>query len=128
MEIADIFVVNKADRPGAADARRDLDGMLELSGRVSWRPPIVCTVATTGDGVDELFEAITRHRAHMESSGDAQRRRKQRLREELRGLVAARMHERAAEVCDGAAFDAQVEAVTARQRDPYAAADALLGG
>src|ERR1700682_4517979 len=62
LEIADIFVVNKADRPGAADAVRDLAGMLELSGDRAWRSPVVQTVATTGEGVDELFGALPAHR------------------------------------------------------------------
>ncbi len=111
LEIADIFVVNKADRPGAADAVRDLAGMLELSGDRGWRPPIVQTVATTGDGVDELFDAITAHRMHLESSGEADARRRARLREELRGLVAAHMQERADAVCSGPGFDAVVDEV-----------------
>jgi LAO/AO transport system kinase len=126
LEIANIFVVNKADRPGAADAVRDLAGMLELSGSPAWRPPIVQTVATTGEGVDELFDAITAHRAHLESTGEAEMRRRARLREELRGLVAAHMQERADVVCSGPGFDAIVGEVAARTRDPYSAADALL--
>ena len=90
MEIADVFVVNKADRPGAAETESDLVGMLELSSRHAWRPPIVRTVATTGEGVDELFDAVVAHRAHLEATGDAEARRRDRLREELRGLVARR--------------------------------------
>ncbi len=126
MEIADIFVVNKADRPGAADTRRDLEGMLELSGTLAWRPPIVCTVAMTGEGVDELFDAIVRHRAHMESSGEAERRRTQRLRDELRALLAARVQERVDALCSGEEFDDAVARVAERASDPYHAVDALL--
>jgi len=128
LEIADIFVVNKADRAGAADAVRDLAGMLELSGDRAWRPPVLQTVATTGEGVDELFDAITAHRTHLESTGEADARRRARLREELKGLVAAHMQERADAVCSGAGFDAIVDEVAARTRDPYSAADALLRG
>jgi LAO/AO transport system kinase len=126
LEIADIFVVNKADRPGAADAVRDLQGMLELSGTLAWRPPIIETVATTGDGVDALFESVCAHRTHLESTGEAERRRRLRLREELRALVAAHMLERTVAVCSGPAFDAVVDEVASRTRDPYSAADALL--
>jgi LAO/AO transport system kinase len=126
LEIADIFVVNKADRPGAADAVRDLRGMLELSGAFAWEPPIIETTATTGDGVDALFDAIVAHRAHLESTGEGQTRRRARLREELRGLVAARLHARADALCDGERFEAAVEAVANREHDPYTAADALL--
>ncbi len=128
LEIADIFVVNKADRAGAADAVRDLAGMLELSGERAWRPPVLQTVATTGEGVDELFDAITAHRAHLESTGEAETRRRARLREELRGLVAAHMLERSDALCRGPEFDAIVDEVAARTRDPYSAADALLRG
>src|SRR6267378_7311950 len=101
LEIADVFVVNKADRDGAADTVRDLAGMLELSSRRTWQPPIVRTVATTGEGVDELFEAIVAHRAHLEATGDADARRRARLREELRGLVAAEMLDRASTLSSG---------------------------
>jgi len=126
MEIADVFVVNKADRPGAAETAADLAAMLELSTRRVWRPPIVGTVATTGAGVDELFDAIAAHKAHVESSGEADARRRARLREELRGLVAAEMEARASALCDGPRFDAIVDEVAARTRSPYAAADELL--
>lgn len=127
MEIADVFVVNKADRPGAAETVSDLGGMLELSSRRAWRPPIVRTVATTGEGVDELFEAIAAHRAHLETTGDADDRRRSRLREELRGLVAAAMLERASALCSGPRFETLVDEVASRARDPYSVAEELLG-
>jgi LAO/AO transport system kinase len=126
LEIADIFVVNKADRPGAADAVRDLEGMLELGGQRAWRPPVLRTVATTGEGVEELFEAIVRHRAQLEASGEAVARRRSRLHDELRGLVAARLEQQVDALCEGEQFDALVEQVMDRTTDPYAAADALL--
>ena len=71
MEIADVFAINKADRKGVDETRRDLEQMLDLSDLPpdAWRPPIVATVATTGDGVPELWEAINAHRAHAEASG-----------------------------------------------------------
>jgi LAO/AO transport system kinase len=126
MEIADVFVVNKADRPGSAETQSDLVGMLELSSRRAWRPPIVRTVATTGEGVDELFEAIAAHRSHLEATGDADARRRARLREELRGLVGAEMLERAAKLTNGQRFETIVDDVARRVRDPYSAADELL--
>jgi LAO/AO transport system kinase len=126
LEIADVFVVNKADRPGAAETVSDLAGMLELSSRRSWQPPIVRTVATTGEGIDELFDAIASHKAHLEATGDADERRKSRLREELRGLVGAEMLERAAALSRGPRFEALVDEVADRTRDPYSAAEELL--
>ena len=66
LEIADVFVINKADRPGRRRTRRDLERMLDLTDASGWRPPIVATTATTGDGVDELWAAIGAHRAHLD--------------------------------------------------------------
>ena len=121
-----MFVVNKADRAGVAETQSDLAGMLELASRRVWRPPIVRTVATTGEGVDELFEAIVAHRAHLEETGDADARRRARLEEELRALVAAEMLDRASKLCSGPRFEAIVDEVVRRARDPYAAVDELL--
>ncbi len=126
MEIADIFVVNKADRPGTDATVADLQGMLELSARRVWQPPVVRTVATTGDGVDELFDAVAKHRVHLESTGEAATRRNARLREELRALVAARVEEQTEARCHGRRFDALVAEVAARTRDPYSAIDTLM--
>lgn len=127
LEIADIFVINKADREGAPDTRRDLDMMLEMSDLTDWRPPIVDTVATTGQGVDELWQAIADHRGHIERSGALERRREERVRHELHDIVLQRLHERASLICSGEAFDAAADAVLSRELDPYAAADKLMG-
>jgi len=126
LEVADVFVVNKADRPGTDETVSDLRGMLELSRARSWTPPVLRTVATTGDGVDELFDAIVKHRAHLEATGEDATRRDARLREELLALVAARSDEQARATCRGPAFDAIVERVEARTLDPYSAVDELL--
>ena len=69
MEIADVFVVNKADRAGAGDTVRDLVQMLALAPREDWQPPVVETIATTGEGVDRLWEEIGRHHDHLAASG-----------------------------------------------------------
>lgn len=127
LEIADVFVVNKADRPGADDAARDLRQMLELSGTRPWTPPIVETVATTGAGVDEMFDAIRSHRAHLEAGGRLERRRAERLADELRRIVLERLARRTDAVCVGERFDEIVARVAARDVDPYTAADELLG-
>jgi LAO/AO transport system kinase len=100
--------------------------MLELAGHLAWTPPIVRTVATTGDGVDELWDAVGRHRVHLEADGRLARRRRDRLAAELRAIVAERLARRADAICAGPDFDALVDAVAARTKDPYDAADALL--
>ena len=127
LEIADVFVVNKADRPGAADTRRDLEQMLELSAaKDGWRPPIIETVARDGVGVDELWAALADHEAHLESTGQLQRRRADRLDRELRAIVAERLHERALALCAGYEWQRLHDDVLARRLDPWSASDYLL--
>jgi len=126
LEIADVLVVNKADREGAADTVRDLQVMLELAGERDWRPPIVETVATDSRGIGDLWRAVLDHRAHLEADGRLERRRDARLREELRAIVHERLRAGADERCSGERFDRLVEKVAARELDPYAAADELL--
>jgi LAO/AO transport system kinase len=128
MEIADVFVINKADRKGVDETRRDLEQMLDLSDLPAdaWRPPIVATVANTGDGVTDLWDAVLRHRAHAESSGLLAERRTFRMREELREIVAQRLRERARELTSGERWDQLTEAVVGRTVDPWTAADEML--
>jgi len=126
LEIADIFVINKADRPGAREARRDLDQMLDLSQLGSWRPPIVETVAADGTGVAELWATIAEHRAYLLETDALLPRRATRLAEELRRVLAARLAEQIEHLAEGEAFSAQVTALVEGRTDPYAAAAALL--
>ncbi|HVX21264.1 MAG TPA: methylmalonyl Co-A mutase-associated GTPase MeaB [Acidimicrobiales bacterium] len=126
LEVADLFVINKADRPGAREARRDLQQMLDLSMTGDWRPPIVDTVAATGDGVDALWAEVARHRAHLAASGLLAARRRQRLTQELRRVLVARLLRRVEEVAAGAAFADAVAALADGRIDPYDAADLLL--
>jgi LAO/AO transport system kinase len=126
LEIADVFVVNKADRDGVADTVRDLDMMLDLSAAADWRPPIVRTTATDGSGVDELWQVIGAHRAHLTGGGGLVRRRRVRLRDELRDIVAARLRADTDARCSGDGFEKLVDQVVAREVDPYEAAGRLL--
>jgi len=126
LEIADIFVVNKADRLGTDATVSDLSAMLDLSPGTGWKPPIVRTVATTGEGVDELWQQINAHRKSLESNGAITVRRRERLAAELRALVAEQLLARSGDVASGARFDALVDDVASRTTDPYSAVDALL--
>ncbi|HEY8217423.1 MAG TPA: methylmalonyl Co-A mutase-associated GTPase MeaB [Acidimicrobiia bacterium] len=126
LEIADVFAINKADRPGVDDTARDLAQMLELSAPRSWTPPVVQTIATDGTGVDALHDAIQAHRAHLEHDGELGRRRQARARDEIRSIVVARLTSGAASACEGPAFEALVERVVQRELDPYRAAEELL--
>jgi LAO/AO transport system kinase len=126
LEIADLFVVNKADRPGADETVRDLEGMLELSGDLAWRPPVLRTVATEGTGVAELRDALQAHRQFLEANGLVESRRRDRVRDELRAVVAEQLREQAAGLGSGPRFEALVEKVAARELDPFTAAAELL--
>jgi LAO/AO transport system kinase len=130
MEIADVFVINKSDRKGADDTRRDLEQMLDLSEIPpgAWRPPIVATVATDGRGVPELWERVNEHREFITASGELERRRRFRLREELREIVARRLEQKAREICTGDEWDRLTDDVVTRTTDPWSAADAMLRG
>ena len=128
MEIADVFVINKADRKGVEETRRDLEQMLDLSDlpHDAWRPTIVTTVANTGEGVPELWDAVLEHREHAESSGLLEERRRFRSSEELREIVANRLRERAREICTGDRWDEVTGEVTEQRLDPWSAADEML--
>ena len=130
IEIADVFVVNKADRDGAEQVARDLRYMQSLGGRHSdagaWRPPIVKTVAARGDGVDKLVEAIEKHRAWMDEHGELARRRRARVAAEIEAIALGTVKERFAQVHGSAALDAAAARVVSGDSDPYTAADELV--
>jgi LAO/AO transport system kinase len=130
MEIADIFVINKADRKGVDDTRRDLEQMLDLSDldHDAWRPPIIPVIATDGTGVTTMWDTVLEHRAFIEASGELLRRRAFRLREELREIVARRLEQRAREIATGERWEALQQQVLDRQLDPWGAADEMLSG
>jgi LAO/AO transport system kinase len=128
LEVADVFCVNKADRPGAAEARRDLEQMLDMSAARDWRPPVVDTVATEGAGVEDLWAAILAHQATQAASGSLARERADRVRLELSRILARRLLEQAEARTVGDAFDAVCAQVVAGEVDPWEAADRLLDG
>jgi LAO/AO transport system kinase len=128
MEIADIFVINKADRKGVEETQRDLMQMLDLGAMPhdAWRPPIIPAVGTTGQGVTDIWDAVLAHRSASEASGELERRRTFRLREELREIIANRLGRRAREICTGDRWDELTDEVVARTTDPWTAADEML--
>ncbi len=124
LEIADVFVVNKADREGVERTVAELTMSLDLAPAASpWRPPIVRTVATRGEGVAGAREAFEAHLQYLKASGEALRRRRSRARARLRALLEARFHR---EIEEDAAkpegLEEAVERLTRREMDPYAAA------
>jgi LAO/AO transport system kinase len=130
MEIADVFVINKADRAGVEETRRDLEQMLELSDlpHDAWRPPIIPTVASSGEGIEAMWDAVLAHRRQAEATGVLAERRSFRAGEELREIVTNRLRERARTICTGDRWDALTDEVVAQSTDPWTAADAMLAG
>jgi LAO/AO transport system kinase len=126
LEVADVFVINKADRPGVREARRDLEQMLDLARPGAWRPEIVDTTATEAEGVSELWTAVARHRAHLLSAGQLTGRRADRLALELRRVLLARTEVHIDELVASEEFNSSVKALVAGELDPYQAADRLL--
>jgi LAO/AO transport system kinase len=126
MEVADIFVINKSDRPGAKETERDLEQMLELSAPTEWRPPIVKTVAATGEGVAELLGCLRDHRAFVESSGQLAERRRRRTLEELREIVIHTLEQRAYAALGGEQVERLQEEVLERKLSPYDAAEKII--
>jgi LAO/AO transport system kinase len=129
MEIADIFVVNKADRDGADRAAASLEALLSLQtyGGGDWRPPIIMTEATTGKGVAELLETIERFRVHSQPAQETRRRARAafRLRELLAGRFVRHVEER---VLAEGELDALLDRIAARELDPYTAVEQILAG
>jgi LAO/AO transport system kinase len=126
MEIADLFVINKADRPGVAETRRDLEQMLELSDLGDWRPPIVATVGATGEGLDELWKTIASHQEYLVTSGVLTQRRAARAEDELRSIVVGVLNERAEEHWRGAELAELRRDLAERRVDPWTAAEEIL--
>jgi LAO/AO transport system kinase len=126
LEIADIYVVNKADREGASGAAREIKQMLHLGAARDWEPPVLLTQATEGKGVEELWDAVEQHRAHIEASGELRRRRIARNAHEIVEIALGRIRRAIDEVGDQELLDSLAAQVTEHGLDPYTAADKLL--
>lgn len=131
LEIGDVYVVNKADRDGASSTARELGHMLSLGearGPNDWRPPIVKTVASRGEGTDDVVEALDKHRAWLEAGGEGTRRRHRRVADEVEAIAVTALRARIGDLRGGHDLDALADRVLAGDLDPYAAADALIAG
>ncbi|HCJ85380.1 MAG: hypothetical protein MB55_03865 [marine actinobacterium MedAcidi-G3] len=126
MEVADIFVINKADRKGADDTRRDIQQMLELSSLGEWEPPILMTVATDQVGVDELWREIAAHREYLENCGELKARRIRRIDAELSEIVTRSLENRVVATMDRPETAKLKEQLMRGEIDPYAAAAQLI--
>jgi LAO/AO transport system kinase len=128
LEIADVFVVNKADRDGAQQTVRDLRNMIALAAPEGWKPPIVPTVAVEGRGVDDVVDKLDRHLAWMRESGELDRRRRARARDEIEAIALTALRERMGDLHGHQRLDVLAEKVLDGSCDPYAAADELVEG
>jgi LAO/AO transport system kinase len=123
LEVADVFVVNKADRPDAAVAARDLEAMLAIGPARAWTPPVLETVATDGVGVGAVVAAVHAHRRHLVTSGELVVRRRMRAAGELAAAVRQAVVSASAGTADTIEL---IERVVAHEIDPWSAADSLL--
>ncbi|MFJ2187423.1 methylmalonyl Co-A mutase-associated GTPase MeaB [Kitasatospora sp. NPDC087861] len=131
LEIGDVFVVNKADRDGADATARELNHMLGLGEARDvgdWRPPIVKTVAARGEGVDEVVEALEKHRAWLEEHGELAVRRRRRASDEIEAIALAELRTRIGDLRGDRHLAGLAERVVAGELDPYGAADELVAG
>lgn len=127
MEIADIFVVNKADLPGADRTVTELEAMLDLSPEKEWRPPILLANSLYGEGIEDIWKSANEHRRYLEESGQLHRVRKERARREfmdqVEHLIKAEMWNRIKKIVS---LEELAEDLVKRRNDPYTAAQELL--
>ncbi|MEP6762081.1 MAG: methylmalonyl Co-A mutase-associated GTPase MeaB [Sporichthyaceae bacterium] len=131
LEVGDVYVVNKADRDGADSAVRELRHMLTLGERRQpgdWRPPILRTVASRGEGMEEVVEALDKHRTWLEETGNLRASRRRRAVDEIEAIALTALRKRMGDLRSGRGLDELADRVVAGELDPYAAADALVEG
>jgi LAO/AO transport system kinase len=130
LEVADVFVVNKSDRDGADQVVRDLKYMISLGRREregpSWRIPIVRTVASRGEGLDDVIEAVDGHHTWMAEHGELERRRTARASAEVEAIALAQLRDRIGDLRGGDALEQFAKRVMAGELDSYSAADTLI--
>jgi LAO/AO transport system kinase len=131
LEIGDVYVVNKADRDGADATARELNHMLGLGESRApgdWRPPIVKTVAARGEGVEEVVEALEKHRAWMEEHDVLSERRAARAAREVETIAVTALRERIGDLSGDRRLGALAARIVSGDLDPYRAADELVAG
>jgi LAO/AO transport system kinase len=127
LEIGDVFVINKSDRDGADRTAAELSMMLDLTPGLTWRPPIVRTVAPRAEGVDEVIGALDSHGAFLTAGGEGALRREKRTRARLLGVLAERFRQTLeTQPSDGESFQEAIARVVDRREDPYSAASRLF--
>ncbi|MGH3304355.1 MAG: methylmalonyl Co-A mutase-associated GTPase MeaB [Streptosporangiaceae bacterium] len=130
LEIADVFAVNKSDRPGSQEVIRDLRTMLAMAryGPGDWKPQLVAAAAASGEGIDDLAAAIDEHRDWLAASGRLLERRRARARVEISAIAVGELRQRAGQLPGASRLAELAERVCAGKLDPYSAADELIAG
>jgi LAO/AO transport system kinase len=128
LEVGDVFVVNKADRGGVEQTVRDLRMTVRLAGHGpgEWRQPIVTTVASRGEGIGELVETIEKHRVWASESGEIQRRRIRRVRDEIEAVAVTELRRRFVDLHGDERLDSLAQGVLSGEEDPYSAAEKII--
>ncbi|CAN5494778.1 methylmalonyl Co-A mutase-associated GTPase MeaB [soil metagenome] len=127
LEVADLYVVNKADREGADRTVRELEGMLHLAPHgAGWTAPVLTTVAERGEGVEAVADVLDAHLVWAEGSGARLEQRRRAARVAVREIVLADVRREIQQVDAGTLLDAVLDDVASRRTDPYAAADSLI--
>jgi LAO/AO transport system kinase len=131
LEVADVFVVNKADRDGADQTVRDLRYMLSLGERreqdgSTWKAPIVRTIASKGEGIDDVVDALDEHRDWMAKSGERNRRRQRRAEAEIEAITLEQVRARIGDVRGSVNLPELAKRVVAGELDPYTASEELM--
>ncbi|MFA5621301.1 MAG: methylmalonyl Co-A mutase-associated GTPase MeaB [Thermovirgaceae bacterium] len=126
MEIADVFIVNKADRDGSERVVREVNIMLDLQTGKEWRPPVIPTVAESGEGIENAAESLLEHRRYLAGSAEGKRRKRRRLRLEVEEIVKREIAKVAEKAWDDHINTGILEDLDLRRTDPYSVADDLL--
>jgi GTPase len=128
LEVGDVFVVNKADKPGAQETVRDLRGMIAMAQRTAadWKPPIVTTAAVNGEGIGDLAAKVDAHWAWLDSSGQGEARRRARAEQEITAIALAELRRRVGGLPGDSRLDDLAARVVAGKLDPFTAADELI--
>jgi len=130
LEIADVFIVNKSDRPGTQEVIRDLRTMLAMAsyGPGEWKPPIIATTAPSGEGISDLAAAISKHGSWLADTGALGDRRRARAREEISAIALTELRQRMGDLPGESRLEELAARVAAGELDPYSAADELISG
>lgn len=127
MEIADLFVINKADLPGTDKLEIEVEQMLDLVKHdAPWRPPVVKTISTQAQGIEQLWQETMRHHDYLQASGEWEARRSRHLREEVIEIVNYQIYQRMIRGIESGAFAEELASVASRQTDPYGVADEIV--